>query len=122
MKKFNGSDPVSKDSKLISCESLANGCIKKVFIDKWNHQTIIYYDKNMRFHREDGPAWDSSVSFQWYVNGESHRNDGPALIYKDVEHFMWAYNGRELFSKEEWFECLTPEEKQNYIWNMNESS
>src|ERR1700691_2755781 len=50
----------------------------------------IEYYLNGKSHREDGPAVirkDGTISY--YLNGKSHREDGPAVI--------WKYN------REEWF-------------------
>ena len=48
---------------------------------------------NGQFHREDGPAVIfPSGTQQWYKNGKLHREDGPALIHSDGSQF-WYLNG-----------------------------
>ncbi len=56
-------------------------------------------------------------NYHWYLNGKKHRDDGPALIYFDgskVYYFNDFYS-----SQEEWFEFLTPRQKEKAIWNMD---
>ena len=56
-------------------------------------KTQRWYDKDGRFHREDGPAIIyPDRTERWYKNGEYHREDGPAVIDKDVQ--MWFLNGK----------------------------
>lgn len=44
-------------------------------------------------HREDGPAFeDSNGSKQWYINGERHREDGPAVEHSSGRK-EWYLNG-----------------------------
>ncbi len=62
--------------------------------------------KQKHFHRIDGPAVDAFYE---------HSSGGYHVIF-------YYINGTRFYSKEEWFEALTPEEKQNYIWNMNEDN
>jgi hypothetical protein len=48
---------------------------------------------NGQLHREDGPAveYDNGTR-QWYLNGKLHREDGPAIEYANgVRH--WYLNG-----------------------------
>ena len=41
---------------------------------------ILYYNKDGKPHREDGPAIiDADGRKEWYQNGEYHREDGPCL-------------------------------------------
>ena len=55
---------------------------------------------NGELHREDGPAFEcSSGDKQWYLNGQLHREDGPAFEYANGEK-GWYLNGEE-YSKEE---------------------
>jgi hypothetical protein len=51
-------------------------------------------------HREDGPAveWPSG-SKEWYLNGQLHRKDGPAIEWSDG-YKSWYLNG-EHFTEEE---------------------
>jgi hypothetical protein len=51
---------------------------------------------NGNYHREDGPAIEySDGSKEWYLNGKWHREDGPAIEYADgYKH--WFINGKRL--------------------------
>jgi len=64
--------------------------------------TIIKKDKNGtkewcingNNHREDGPALiKADGSQQWYINGKKHRADGPAVIWDDGTQEWWL-NGK----------------------------
>ena len=71
---------------------------------------VTTYTKNGRYHREDGPAiiWKDGTS-QWYFNGKKHRDDGPAIDLKNVK--IWYKNGKkhrddgpaEIYSNDEYF-------------------
>lgn len=60
-------------------------------------------------HRISGPAIQSSDGYEeWCKYGELHREDGPALNYFDNSK-GWGLDG-VIYSKEEWFSKLTPEQ------------
>jgi len=60
----------------------------------------ICYTVNSIYHREDGPAWESSVGDKhWFINGKHHRVDGPAVEWISGGK-QWFLNGIE-YSKEE---------------------
>ena len=45
---------------------------------------------NGQLHREDGPAFVSSDGGQqWYLNGRRHRENGPAVVYADGGQEWW---------------------------------
>ena len=45
-------------------------------------------------HREDGPAVERSDGSKfWYLNGKRHREDGPAIEYPNGEK-QWYLNGK----------------------------
>lgn len=47
-----------------------------------------------QFHREDGPAVeDADGSKHWYINGQRHREDGPAVECASGSKF-WYINGQ----------------------------
>lgn len=46
------------------------------------------------FHREDGPAYETSSKSEWHQNGQLHRIGGPAIEYKDGGHQEWWVHGR----------------------------
>ena len=49
---------------------------------------------NGNLHREDGPAieWPDG-SKEWYLHGKCHREDGPAVEFADGEK-QWYLNGK----------------------------
>ena len=51
-------------------------------------------------HREDGPAieWTDGTK-HWYLNGERHRKDGPAIEYSNGDK-LWYLNGKSLTEEE----------------------
>ncbi|MFW5794458.1 MAG: hypothetical protein ACOCV1_03135 [Bacillota bacterium] len=59
---------------------------------------IIYYMKDGKYHREDGPAYIHKKSFAhlehftWYNNGKVHRIDGPAIRF-----FSKNNNGKQFW-------------------------
>ena len=65
-------------------------------------------------HREDGPAieyWDGSK--YWFLNDERHREDGPA-----IEHFdgtkVWYLNNVE-YSEEEFNRKMAPAQEMTVL-------
>jgi hypothetical protein len=47
-------------------------------------------------HREDGPAIEHSNGYKaWYLNDNLHREDGPAIECPDGSKY-WYLNGEEL--------------------------
>ena len=62
---------------------------------------------NGELHREDGPAIEwASGSKHWYLNGELHREDGPPIEWADGSKF-WYLNGTE-YTEAEWKAKLNP--------------
>ena len=55
---------------------------------------------NGELHREDGPACEWAYgSKSWYVKGKLHREDGPAIEWANGAKF-WYVNGVQLTEKE----------------------
>ena len=52
-------------------------------------------------HREDGPAieWLNGDK-EWFLNGQLHRDDGPAVEYADGPEREWFLNGKEVTEQE----------------------
>jgi hypothetical protein len=72
---------------------------------------------NGQLHRDDGPAFESIYGDKhWYLNGQRHRLDGPAVEYPNG-YKAWYLNGIN-YSQEEWFERLSEEDKLKAIWNL----
>jgi len=54
----------------------------------------IHWYLNGNLHREDGPAIESADGEKhWYLNGKRHREDGPASEYADGTRY-WFLNGK----------------------------
>ena len=62
-----------------------------------------YWYLNGELHREDGPACEfSDGSKEWYKNGARHREDGPAIECANGDKF-WYLNGKE-FTEEKFLQ------------------
>ena len=49
---------------------------------------------NGEYHRTDGPAVEyKDGDKRWYLNGKRHRTDGPAIEYSDGTKY-WYLNGK----------------------------
>jgi hypothetical protein len=90
----------------------------KLFTDRFGTKCWLL---NGKMHREDGPAIEyADGSKEWYINGKRHRIDGPAVECVDGKK-AWYLNGK-LLTQAEWFSKLTPEQQENYIWNLDDES
>lgn len=67
-------------------------------VDK--HGSIYYKNEKGQLHREDGPAYESSIGDKgWLINGEYNREDGPA--YESIDgHKAWYIKGKKLTEQE----------------------
>ena len=55
---------------------------------------------NGELHREDGPAIElSNGTKEWYLNGKRHREDGPAIEWPDGTK-QWYINGKRQLREE----------------------
>jgi hypothetical protein len=58
-----------------------------------------YWYLNGELHRENGPAVEfSDGSKFWYFNGQYHREDGPAVEYANGV-ICWFYHGEDMQEK-----------------------
>ena len=58
-------------------------------------------------HREDGPACEFDDGYKaWFLNGERHREDGPACEWADGD--KWWYLNGEKITEEEWKKRVSP--------------
>lgn len=82
----------TKFKKINSTEFQNNNCLREECIH--NEGIVIYWYKNNKLHREDGPAveFSNGKHLEWMINDEHHRNDGPAIICEDGTQ-AWYYNG-----------------------------
>ena len=63
--------------------------------------TIYYKNKKGQYHREDGPAFETTDGYKiWWLNGICHREDGPAVIWSNGD-FDYYLNNKE-YTKEDW--------------------
>ena len=59
-----------------------------------------YWHLNGQLHREDGPAIIYADGSQyWCLNGKYHREDGPAIIWANGSQY-WFLNGKKLTEQE----------------------
>ncbi len=58
-----------------------------------------------------------SSCYLWLVNRIVHRDDGPAMISYNGDKIWWL-NGC-IYSQEEWFDKLTPEQQIKALFNMD---
>ena len=59
-----------------------------------------YWYLNGQYHREDGPAIEYTDGDKfWYLNGQRHRVGGPAIERADGSK-SWFLNGKELTKEE----------------------
>jgi len=50
---------------------------------------------NGEYHREDGPAVEYANGYKaWYLNGKRHRGDGPAVEGANGYKACWYLNGK----------------------------
>ena len=64
----------------------------KKIINKFG--TIFYYNDNGEYHRENGPAVEyKNDDKAWYRNGLLHRENGPAVEYRNGTKY-WYKNGK----------------------------
>jgi len=55
-----------------------------------------YWWLNGQRHREDGPAIEHADGTEhWYLHGKFHREDGPAVEYPDGRKY-WYLNGKQV--------------------------
>jgi len=55
---------------------------------------------NGQRHREDGPAYEfANGNKSWFLNDKRHREDGPAIEYANGNKF-WYLNGQRLTQEE----------------------
>ena len=50
-----------------------------------------YHLLNGELHREDGPALKRYGYEEWCLNGERHRQDGPAVTYVSGKKEFWLF-------------------------------
>ena len=75
--------------------------IKSLFCKKQKTRLKIYsnsdkcwFNSKGDYHNESGPALICSSGVFWYINGKSHRIDGPADMWTSGSMF-WYINGKQ---------------------------
>jgi len=86
---------------------MKNGLI----IDKYGDKCYYLNDK---FHREDGPAFDSDLGKEWRIHGKLHREDGPAVIWR-IGSKAYYLNGIG-YSEEDYWNEIKRRKSLNYIF------
>ena len=92
-----------------------------------NYTGIIQYPNgtkewylNGERHKTDGPAIEYPDGAKyWYLNGEFHRTDGPAYETSNGTK-IWFLNGK-YYTKEEHFQYVAehyPDSIRKLIWNL----
>ena len=67
---------------------------KDVPTEVWSSGTKVWLDDDRLYHRESGPAVESSLgSEEWYIHGLRHRENGPAIEWSDGAKEWW-HQGR----------------------------
>jgi len=70
--------------------------LQGLHIDEYSGTKMWYKDGEL--HREDGPAiiWKNGDE-EWYLNSKKHRDDGPAVYYPSFNGLRgWYIDGRKL--------------------------
>ena len=68
----------------------------KQYIVKEYHDRTEYRNMDGELHREDGPAIEyADGTKSWWLNDNRHREDGPAIEFSDGSKEWWM-NGIEL--------------------------
>jgi len=67
-----------------------------------------YWYLNGQSHREDGPAVEYiGGDKEWYLHGKLHREDGPAQDWSNGEKYWWYYG--------KWINCSSQDEFNRLI-------
>ena len=58
-------------------------------------ETLFYKNSDGKYHREDGPAiiWKNGTQ-EWFLHGKRHRTDGPAIVYADGTEAWYLHDKR----------------------------
>ncbi len=79
-------------------------------------------DELGRFHSYGEEASIITYDYEaWHHHGVRHRLNGPALIYSSG-YRIWYYYGQSFLNKEDWFNVMSPEDKKNVVWILDEIS
>jgi hypothetical protein len=73
-------------------------------------------------HREDGPAIErSNGDKEWYLNGKRHRENGPAIEWANGDK-MWLLNDKEATALEVFKQANDEQRKHMLCFYPNEFS
>jgi len=74
--------------------------MKEYTVKVFEEAGIKHWYLNGELHREDGPAVEWANGFKaWYRNGELHREDGPAAEWATGDKYWWL-NGKRVTEEE----------------------
>jgi len=75
-----------------------------------------YWYLNGNIHREDGPAIEyANGAKQWFLNGKLHREDGPAIERSDGSKEWWLEGCWYQEEKKEYWEALEKYKREKNI-------
>ncbi len=104
------------DSHMYYCKNNYN----KILHITLNHNVPYSADNSENIDSLVEEIFSNCHRLSYLENGLSHSANGPAVINFHMGIILWCYLGRTVYSKEKWFEKLTSEEKQNFMWNFDE--
>lgn len=71
----------------------------KNMVTKFQKGETIFWKKNNKLHREDGPALLTKKGVRyWFNNGKLHREDGPAIEFANGTKEWW-FNGELIYTE-----------------------
>lgn len=88
-----------------------------------DYEKLNLRDSEGLLHSEDSPSFFLKNYESWNFHGKWHRTDGPARIHyypgtKQIYSAEYWIMDEGYNTKEEWFNALTAEQQENYIWKM----
>jgi len=74
-----------------------NSIIWRVFGDVFYQNDVdtgdkYWFDRESRFHRINGPAIERSGYTSWFLHGNLHREDGPAIVCPSGRREWWIHD------------------------------
>jgi len=66
---------------------------KRDLIEHYHLHGTEFFMKNLKKHREDGPAIINESGEEWWIDGMRHRDDGPAICMRNGSK-IWYQNNK----------------------------